>query len=73
MGFRLQYYLTRNNTWLEEHAWPVIAATAKFWASRVTVEDSTNTGNYTVKRVVSPDENSGIVDDEAYTNAIAGK
>lgn len=72
MGFRLQYHFSRNDTWLRDHAWPVLAATARFWASRISVEDSTGTGNYTVKRVVGPDESSGYVDDEAYTNAIAG-
>ena len=68
MAFRLQYYFTRNDTWLRHHAWPVLNATAQFWASRVSRHPS---GNFTVLRVVGPDESSGIVDDEAYTNAIA--
>jgi trehalose/maltose hydrolase-like predicted phosphorylase len=69
MAFRQQYYLTRNDTWLKEHAWPVIHGAAEFWASRFVID--TASGNYTIKDVTGPDESSGKVDDEAYTNAIA--
>ena len=57
---------------MREHAWPVVSATAAFWASRAVAETTTNTDNYTIKNCVGPDEASGIVSDEAYTNAIAG-
>jgi trehalose/maltose hydrolase-like predicted phosphorylase len=63
MAFRQQYYLSRNVSWLSNHAWPVIRGAAEFWASRF-VRD-TGSGNYTIKAVTGPDESSGKVDDEA--------
>ena len=38
-------------------------------ASRFVLDAATR--NFTIKRVTGPDEGSGMVDDEAYTNAIA--
>ena len=69
MAYRQQYYLTRNDTWLNAHAWPVIKGAAEFWASRFVLDATSR--NYTIKDVTGPDESSGKVDDEAYTNAIA--
>lgn len=69
MAFRQQYYLSRNDSWLKEHAWPVIHGAAEFWGSRFVLDAAS--GNYTIKAVTGPDESSGKVDDEAYTNAIA--
>jgi hypothetical protein len=48
---------------------PVIQGAAAFWASRFELDPAS--GNYTVKNVTGPDESSGKVDDEAYTNAVA--
>eukprot|EP01052_Picozoa_sp_SAG31_P005113 SAG31_NODE_220_length_19925_cov_3.630939_12_plen_172_part_00 len=69
MAFRQQYYLTRDDQWLVDHGWPVIQGAAEFWASRFVLDSD---GNFTIKNVTGPDESSGMVDDEAYTNAIAG-
>ena len=70
MAFRQQYFLTRDDEWLIKHGWPVIKGAAEFWASRFVLDSAS--GNYTIKNVTGPDESSGMVDDEAYTNAIAG-
>ena len=59
MAFRLQYYLTRNDTWLRAHAWSVIQGAAQFWAGRFELDAAS--GNYTVKNVTGPDESSGKV------------
>eukprot|EP00039_Didymoeca_costata_P005392 m.81275 g.81275 ORF g.81275 m.81275 type:complete len:815 (-) comp12801_c0_seq8:34-2478(-) len=71
MAFRLQYYLSKDKEWMKNSAWPVVRAAAEFWASRLSIDNST--GNYTVLGVVGPDERSGKVDNEAYTNALAGE
>ena len=65
-----QYCFTRNRTWLRE-AWPLVQGCATFWAGRFA---TTNGGkNYTVRGVVGPDGLTGPVNDDAYTNALAGK
>jgi trehalose/maltose hydrolase-like predicted phosphorylase len=70
MAHRLQYRVTKNNTWLAE-SWPVIEACAQFWASRVTAcNRSTHPNNFTVLGVIGADERAGVVDDNAYTNAL---
>ncbi len=65
-----QYYLaTGDLAWLKSRGLPVIRATADYWVSRVT--KNANTGLYEIKRVIPPDENADLVDNSAYTNAIA--
>jgi trehalose/maltose hydrolase-like predicted phosphorylase len=71
MSFRLHYLVSRNDSWLRTHAWPVVRNSADFFASRAVREPVS--GNYTQKQVVTPDEGAGIVDDAAYTNAIAAR
>jgi trehalose/maltose hydrolase-like predicted phosphorylase len=71
LSFRLHYLMTRNESWLRTHAWPVARASADFFASRAVLEPIS--GNYTQKQVVTPDEEAGIVDDAAYTNAAAAR
>jgi trehalose/maltose hydrolase-like predicted phosphorylase len=51
--------------------WPVIGASAAFFAAKAAVEASTS--NYTFLNVIGPDESAGVVNDSAYTNAIASK
>lgn len=65
-----QYYLvTGDQSWLMEHGFPVIRATADFWVSRVThnaVKD-----RYEILQVTSVDEKYTNVDNEVFTNAVA--
>jgi hypothetical protein len=73
MAHRLQYRVTRNSTWLAE-SWPVIESCAQFWAGRVTAcNQSTHPNNFTVLSVIGSDERAGIVDDNAYTNALVAE
>ncbi|MDQ2798938.1 MAG: hypothetical protein M3Y13_04765, partial [Armatimonadota bacterium] len=63
-----QYYLwTGDKGYLKKEGWPVLQATAQYWASRVTEGAD---GKYHIKGVLSPDETAGVVDDDAYTNAV---
>jgi trehalose/maltose hydrolase-like predicted phosphorylase len=71
MAHRLQYRLTRNASWLAS-SWPVIEGCAQFWASRVTPSTSVP-GGFTVLQAIGTDERAGVVDDDAYTNAIAAE
>jgi len=63
-----QYYLwTGDQAYLVKEGWPVLSATAAYWAARVS---KTADGKYHVNKVLSPDETAGVVDDDAYTNAV---
>ena len=63
-----QYYLwSGDKAYLKNEGWPVLQATAQYWVSRVTKGAD---GKYHVKGVLSPDETAGVVDDDAWTNAI---
>lgn len=67
-----QYYqLTGDRKWLADRGYPIIRACAEYWASRVVHNPSR--GRYEIRRVVGPDENAEIVDNNAYTNAMARK
>ena len=63
-----QYYLwTDDKTYLKSEGWPILQATAQYWVSRVTKGAD---GKYHIKGVLSPDETAGVVDDDAWTNAV---
>lgn len=63
-----QYYLWMGDkAYLKKEGWPILQATAQYWASRVTKGAD---GKYHIKGVLSPDETAGVVDDDAYTNAV---
>jgi len=65
-----QYYLaTGDLKWLKTRGYPVIKATADYWASRAVLVAEKN--RYEIKQVVPPDENAELVNNSAYTNAIA--
>ncbi len=65
-----QYYLaTGDLNWLKTRGWPVIKATADWWVGKATFVRAKD--RYEILRVVSPDEGAGIIDNSAYTNAIA--
>lgn len=55
--------------WLEHQAFPVVRATAEFWASRAVYNDSKNA--YVIYDVMPPDEDAEVVNNSAYTNTIA--
>ena len=70
--FRLNYYRTgRNQTFLREIAWPIVSATADFFASRVN-RSTHPSRNWTMLQVIGPDEHSYITDSNTYTNVAAG-
>ncbi len=63
-----QYYLwTGDKAYLAKEGWPVLQATAAYWVSRVSKGAD---GRYHILKVLSPDETAGVVDDDAYTNAV---
>lgn len=63
-----QYYLaTGDLNWLKTRGYPVIKATADYWVSRVEPKN----GRYEITQVMPPDEDAGLVDNNAYTNAVA--
>ncbi len=67
-----QYFLaTGDHAWLREHGYPVIAATADFWSSRVT--RNARGDGYDILHVTSVDEKYTDVDNEAFTNGVAWK
>ncbi|MGI4885713.1 MAG: glycoside hydrolase family 65 protein [Janthinobacterium lividum] len=64
-----QYYcVTQDRDWLREKGWPILSATADFWASRV---ERNGPGRYDIKNVVAADEWAENVDNDAFTNAAA--
>jgi trehalose/maltose hydrolase-like predicted phosphorylase len=65
-----QYFLaTGDSAWLARSGFPVIRATADFWASRATYDSTRD--QYHINNVVSVAEGLVGVNDDAYTNAVA--
>lgn len=62
------YCVTQDKAWLREKGWPLLQATADFWASRV---ERNGPGHYDIKNVVAADEWAENVDNNAFTNAAA--
>ncbi|MEN9548333.1 MAG: hypothetical protein RIR12_924 [Bacteroidota bacterium] len=62
------YCVTQDKNWLKEKGYPILAATADFWASRV---ERNGAGKYDIKNVVAADEWAENVDNNAFTNAAA--
>jgi trehalose/maltose hydrolase-like predicted phosphorylase len=62
------YAVTQDKDWLREKGWPLLSATADFWASRV---ERNGAGKYDIKNVVAADEWAENVDNNAFTNAAA--
>ncbi|MGZ3756519.1 MAG: glycoside hydrolase family 65 protein [Mucilaginibacter sp.] len=64
-----QYYcVTGDKQWLQNKGWPILLATAEFWASRV---ERNGPGHYDIKNVVAADEWAENIDNDAFTNAAA--
>ncbi|MGQ0738276.1 MAG: glycoside hydrolase family 65 protein [Bacteroidota bacterium] len=62
------YCVTQDKNWLREKGYPILSATAGFWASRV---ERNGPGMYDIKNVVAADEWAENVDNNAFTNAAA--
>ena len=62
------YCVTQDKVWLKEKGYPMLSATADFWASRV---ERNGVGKYEIKNVVAADEWAENVDNNAFTNAAA--
>ena len=62
------YCVTQDKEWLREKGWPILSATADFWASRV---ERNGSGQYEIKNVVAADEWAENVDNNAFTNGAA--
>lgn len=62
------YCVSQDKSWLREKGWPILSATADFWASRV---ERNGQGKYDIKNVVAADEWAENVDNNAFTNAAA--
>ena len=62
------YSVTQDKQWLREKGFPILSATADFWASRV---ERNGAGHYDIKNVVAADEWAENVDNNAFTNAAA--
>ncbi|RFZ90613.1 glycoside hydrolase family 65 protein [Mucilaginibacter conchicola] len=64
----LYYCVTQDKQWLRDRGWPLLSATADFWASRV---ERNGAGHYDIKNVVAADEWAENIDNNAFTNAAA--
>ena len=62
------YCVTQDKQWLRDKGYPILSATADFWASRV---ERNGPGHYDIKNVVAADEWAENVDNNAFTNAAA--
>jgi protein-glucosylgalactosylhydroxylysine glucosidase len=62
------YCVTQDKQWLKEKGWPILSATADFWASRV---ERNGAGHYDINNVVAADEWAENVNNNAFTNAAA--
>jgi len=64
-----QYWdATRDDRFLLDAGLEILIETARFWASRVVLEED---GRYHIRCVIGPDEYHESVDDNAYTNGMA--
>ena len=62
------YQVTQDKSWLKEKGWPILQATAEFWASRV---ERKGPGMFEINNVVAADEWAENIDNNAFTNAAA--
>src|SRR6195952_5799482 len=62
------YCVSQDKVWLREKGWPILSATADFWASRV---ERNGPGHYDIKNVVAADEWAENIGNNAFTNAAA--
>jgi len=69
LAFWRYYCVSQDEAWLRERGYPVLREVAEFWLSRV---DRTSDGRYAILNVVAPDEHAVGVDNDAFTNGVAG-
>lgn len=62
------FCVTQDTAWLRREGWPILSATADFWASRV---ERNGPHHYDINNVVAADEWAENVDNDAFTNAAA--
>lgn len=62
------YCVTQDKQWLKEKGYPILSATADFWASRV---ERNGPAHYDINNVVAADEWAENVNNNAFTNAAA--
>ena len=62
------YCVTQDKQWLREKGYPILSATADFWASRV---ERNGPGHFDINNVVAADEWAENVNNNAFTNAAA--
>jgi trehalose/maltose hydrolase-like predicted phosphorylase len=62
------YCVTQDKQWLKDKGYPILSATADFWASRV---ERNGPGHYDINNVVAADEWAENVNNNAFTNAAA--
>lgn len=66
-----QYYMvTGDQEWMDRCGYEMIIDTARFWASRCEWDE--DKGAYVIRDVIGPDEYKEHVDNNAYTNYMAG-
>ncbi len=66
-----QYYLwSGDKKYLRAQGWPILEACADYWAARASRGSD---GKSHIVHVIGPDETSGVVDDDAWTNAAAAQ
>jgi trehalose/maltose hydrolase-like predicted phosphorylase len=62
------YCVTQDKSWLAEKGYPILKATAEFWASRV---ERNGAKQFNINNVVAADEWAENVNNNAFTNAAA--
>jgi trehalose/maltose hydrolase-like predicted phosphorylase len=68
-AMRQYFALTHDVEWVKEEGCEMAEEIARFWASRVTLDESS--GLYDIKHVMGPDEDHVNVTNNAYTNVVA--
>lgn len=67
-SFWKYYQLSRDKEWLRTQGWPVLQASAEFWASRV---ERNGPGKYDINNVIGANEWQENIDNNAFTNGMA--
>lgn len=68
-ALRKHFFVTHDFEWFREIGCDLAYGTAKFWASRVSWNTTTN--RYDIKGIMGPDEDHYNVNNNAYTNVAA--
>lgn len=73
ISFAMQQYfgLTNDIEWAEDEGCEMAEEIARFWASRVTFNESK--GVYDIDNIMGPDEDNFNISNNVYTNVVAAK